>query len=100
MTAMRQDGSVHYFHVRNKRYGFITPEEDGYIQATLQLTGHEAFSHHVFHFYVLEGIYGENEMMADSSGTKDLDYEAFGLPVLKLTGSMEGVTKDVTGKFD
>ena len=99
MTAMREGGDVRYFHVKNKPYGFISPEEDGDIQATIQKTGRASFDHHVFHFYVVEGIYGESEMLTESAATDTVDYEAFGLPVLKLTGSMEGVTKEVTGTF-
>jgi len=99
LAAMRQGGTVYYFHVKDNPYGFITPEEDGYIQATLNVAGHETFDHHLFHVYIIEGIFGESEMLVEAASASGTDYEAFGLPVLKLTGSMTGVTKEVTGTF-
>ena len=62
---MRENGTVRYFHVKNKPYGFINPEQDGDIIATAQLSGHGEFTHHMFHFYVLEGVYGESEMLSE-----------------------------------
>lgn len=100
MMAMRENGTVRYFHVKNKPYGFINPEQDGDIIATAQLSGHGEFTHHMFHFYVLEGVYGESEMLSEVAAEKEPNYEVYGLPVLKLTGSMDGVAKENSGTFD
>lgn len=58
------------------------------------------FDHHLFHVYVLEGVYSKSQLLATADAGDSMDYEVFGLPVLKLTGSMAGVTKEVTGTRD
>ena len=99
-TAVRQNGNVRYLDIRTEPLGLLIPDVSGPIRVNLYSQAECAFDHHLFHVYVVEGVYSKSQMLATADAGDSLDYEAFGLPVLKLTGSMAGVTKQVTGTFD
>jgi hypothetical protein len=99
-SSVRQNGSVRYFDIRTEPFGLLIPDVSGPIRVNIYSQKDCSFDHHIFHVYVLEGVFSKAQLMATAEAGDSMDYEAFGLPVLKLTGSMAGVTKDVTGTFD
>lgn len=98
-SSVRQNGSVRYFDIKTEPFGLLIPDVSGPIRVNIYSQKDCSFDHHIFHVYVLEGVYSKSQMLATADAGDSLDYEAFGLPVLKLTGSMTGVTKEVTGTF-
>lgn len=98
-SSVRQNGSVRYFDIKTEPFGLLIPDVSGPIRVNIYSQKDCSFDHHLFHVYVLEGVYSKSQMLATADAGDSLDYEAFGLPVLKLTGSMTGVTKEVTGTF-
>ena len=99
-TSVRQNGAVRFFDIKTEPCGLLIPDVSGKIRVNIYSQPDLEFDHHVFHVYVLEGVYSKSQLMATADAGDSLDYESFGLPVLKLTGSMTGVTKEVTGTFD
>ena len=99
-SAVRQNGSVRYLDVRTEPCGIFIPDVSGPVRVNVYTQAEQVFDHHVFHVYVLEGVYSKNQLMATAEAGDGIDYESFGLPVLKLTGSLAGVTKEVSGTFD
>ena len=99
-SAVRQNGAVRYLDIKTEPCGLLIPDVSGKIRVNIYSQAERSFDHHLFQVYVIEGVYSKAQMMATADAGNGLDYEAFGLPVLKLTGSMAGVTKEVTGTFD
>ena len=99
-VSYRENGAVRMLGIKSEPHGLIAPEADADLCVYIAHNDYILYEHHLVHVYVVEGVYSKAQMLATANTGDSLDYESFGLPVLKLTGSMTGVTKEVTGTFD
>ena len=95
-TALKQNGGTILFHVQNSPSGTFTPDTGGLVRLRINFRKSMTCERHILHVYVVEGSYRESEMLAFAQEKEEekFPYESYNLPVLKLTGSLNGISKD------
>lgn len=95
-TALKQNGATILFHVQNSPSGTFTPDTGGLMRLRINFRKSMSCERHILHVYLVEGSYRESEMLAFAQEKEEegFPYENYNLPVLKLTGMLNGISKD------
>ena len=99
-NSIRQDGSSLAFHVQKMPFANFVPDASQDVRVRINFRKEMNCEDHILHIYVLEGKYALTDMLAfaqekeeEPEEDTDFPYESYNLPILKLTGSMKGISK-------
>ena len=99
-SSVKQDGVSLAFHVQKSPFGNFVPDASHDVRLRINYRKAMTCENHALHVYVLEGEYSLTDMLAFAQEKEDepeedieFPYESYNLPILKLTGSMKGISK-------
>lgn len=99
-AAVRQNGTGLAFNVQKSPFGNFVPDATQDVRLRINYRKAMTVEDHILHVYVVEGKLSQTDMLAfaqekEEEAEEDIGfpYESYNLPLLKLTGSMKGISK-------
>ena len=99
-AAVKQNGTGLAFNVQKSPFGNFVPDASMDVRLRINYRKGMTLEEHILHVYVVEGKLSQTEMLAFAQEKEEepeedigFPYESYNLPLLKLTGSMKGISK-------
>ena len=99
-AAVRQNGTGLAFNVQKSPFGNFVPDATQDVRLRINYRKAMTVEDHILHVYVVEGKLSQTDMLAFAQEKEEepeedigFPYESYNLPLLKLTGSMKGISK-------
>ena len=99
-AAVRQNGTGLAFNVQKSPFGNFVPDATQDVRLRINYRKAMTVEDHILHVYVVEGKLSQTDMLAFTQEKEEepeedigFPYESYNLPLLKLTGSMKGISK-------
>lgn len=99
-AAVRQNGTGLAFNVQKSPFGNFVPDATQDVRLRINYRKAMTVEDHILHVYVVEGKLSQTDMLAFAQEKEaeleeniGFPYESYNLPLLKLTGSMKGISK-------
>ena len=99
-AAVKQNGTGLAFNVQKSPFGNFVPDATQDVRLRINYRKEMTLEDHILHVYVVEGKLSQTEMLAFAQEKEEepeedigFPYESYNLPLLKLTGSMKGISK-------
>lgn len=99
-AAVKQNGTGLAFNVQKSPFGNFVPDASMDVRLRINYRKGMTLEEHILHVYVVEGKLSQTEMLAFAQAKEEepeedigFPYESYNLPLLKLTGSMKGISK-------
>lgn len=100
-AAVRQNGTGLAFNVQKSPFGNFVPDATQDVRLRINYRKEMTLEDHILHVYVVEGKLSQTEMLAFAQEKEEepeedigFPYESYNLPLLKLTGSIKGISKE------
>lgn len=100
-AAVKQNGMGLAFNVQKSPFGTFAPDASMDVRLRINYRKEMTLEDHILHVYVVEGKLSQTDMLAfaqekEEEPEEDIGflYESYNLPLLKLTGSMKGISKE------
>lgn len=100
-AAVKQNGMGLAFNVQKSPFGTFAPDASMDVQLRINYRKEMTLEDHILHVYVVEGKLSQTDMLAFAQEKEEepeedigFPYESYNLPLLKLTGSMKGISKE------
>lgn len=89
------------FNVQKSPFGTFAPDASMDVRLRINYRKEMTLEDHILHVYVVEGKLSQTDMLAFAQEKEEepeedsgFPYESYNLPLLKLTGSMKGISKE------
>ena len=99
-AAVKQNGMGLAFNVQKSPFGTFAPDASMDVRLRINYRKEMTLEDHILHVYVVEGKLSQTDMLAFAQEKEEepeedigFPYESYNLPLLKLTGSMKGISK-------
>lgn len=96
-AAVKQNGTGLAFNVQKSSFGNFVPDASADVRLRINYRKEMTLEDHILHVYVVEGKLSQTEMLAFAQEKEEEDisfpFADYNLPLLKLTGSMAGISK-------
>lgn len=96
-AAVKQNGTGLAFNVQKSPFGNFVPDASMDVRLRINYRKEMTLEDHILHVYVVEGKLSQTEMLAFAQEKEEEDisfpFADYNLPLLKLTGSMAGISK-------
>ena len=100
-AAVKQNGMGLAFNVQKSPFGTFAPDASMDVRLRINYRKEMTLEDHILHVYVVEGKLSQTDMLAFAQEKEEepeedigFPYESYNLPLLKLTGSMKGISKE------
>lgn len=100
-AAVRQNGTGLAFNVQKSPFGNFVPDATQDVRLRINYRKAMTVEDHILHVYVVEGKLSQTDMLAFAQEKEEepeenigFPYESYNLPLLKLTGSIKGISKE------
>lgn len=100
-AAVRQNGTGLAFNVQKSPFGNFVPDATQDVRLRINYRKAMTVEDHILHVYVVEGKLSQADMLAFAQEKEEepeenirFPYESYNLPLLKLTGSIKGISKE------
>ena len=100
-AAIKQNGMGLAFNVQKSPFGTFAPDASMDVRLRITYRKEMTLEDHILHVYVVEGKLSQTDMLAFAQEKEEepeedigFPYESYNLPLLKLTGSMKGISKE------
>lgn len=100
-AAVKQNGMGLAFNVQKSPFGTFAPDASMDVRLRINYRKEMTLEDHILHVYVVEGKLSQTDMLAFAQEKEEepeedigFPYERYNLPLLKLTGSMKGISKE------
>lgn len=95
--AVRENGVNLAFNVQKSPFDTFTPDASMDVRLRINYRKQMTLTDHILHVYVIEGRFKLSELLSFAQENEEdtsFPYASYNLPLLKLTGSIKGISKE------